>query len=150
MNRVRLLTDDPLCRSFDVITCHENVYIHSSWVWQNRDRAVCEMSVCLSWHDAFADGLTWPICVFHKVRSFYLTQGEIFALTFRGQNAYVPMRLDTRNTCGALLQLGGGAANELWAPTRCDLGWQVRASAERYIGHNHFFSKISHWCRVLS
>ena len=35
----------------------------------------------------------WHIWVIHQVRSFDLTQTQIFKLTFRGHGAYVLMRL---------------------------------------------------------
>ena len=62
-------------RSFDVITSHENVYVNNSW--QNRVRAMCKVSLCLSRHDTSADTqndlpgafirsghLTWPMVKF--------------------------------------------------------------------------------------
>ena len=38
---------------YDVITCHETIYFHSSW--QNRARVVYDVSLCLPCHDATAE-----------------------------------------------------------------------------------------------
>ena len=55
-----------------------------------------EVSLCLSWHtDWYA---AWPTCAIYQVRSFDLTSGQIFQVTFGSQKAYLSMRPDAKNT----------------------------------------------------
>ena len=97
----------PPCRSYDVIMYdvtldHGNVWVNNSS--HSRVRDVPEVSLCLSCQDASTDIFlvkmhwlmcdfsrqivwyaTWLIWVIYLVKSFDLTWGKIYKLTFHGQ-----------------------------------------------------------------
>ena len=84
---------------YDVIACHEKPSVNN--FAQKRGGAVgCSavgvivfvLSGRIDWY------AIWHTWVFHQVRSFDLTWGQIFKSTFSGQDAYVPMHLDEWNT----------------------------------------------------
>ena len=81
---------------YDVIAGHENAYVNNSS--QNRARAVDEVSLRLSYHDASTDMQHNLPGSFIRSGHLFWPDGQIFKLNFWDQNAYVSMRVDARNT----------------------------------------------------
>ena len=80
---------------YDVIAGLENIYVNNFSHIEVEPRSMCHCVCLVKTHRLICSMPTWVI---YQVRSFDMTQGQIFKLTYRGQNAYVSIRLDERNT----------------------------------------------------